>query len=137
MSDSHTTAVSHLLAAYPVLGAPDLPRTIAFFEALGFVVRFVDDPALPRYAAVRRDAVEVHLQWMAAVPVAPDGDRPVTRILVDDVDALCRERSAALTALGIVPSGPFGSPADSPWGTREWHLHDPAGNVLQWYQVVA
>lgn len=128
---------AHLLAAYPVLGAPDLPRTIAFFEALGFVVRFVDDPVLPRYAAVRRDAVELHLQWMAAVPVAPDGDRPVTRILVDDVDALFRERSAALTALGIVSSGPYGTPADAPWGTREWHLHDPAGNGVQWYHVVA
>ena len=82
---------ARLLAAYPVLGAPDLPRALAFFEALGFVVRFVDDPAAPRYAA--------------------------------------------LAALGVTPSGPYGTPADSPWGTREWHLRDPGGNGVQWYQV--
>jgi len=30
--------------------------------------------------------------------------------------------------------GPYATPADTPWGTREFHLRDPGGNVLQFAQ---
>ena len=126
-----------LLSTHPVLGAPDVPRSITFFASLGFTTRFVDDPTNPRYAAVARDAVEVHLQWMAMVPITADGDRPVVRILVDDVDALYHERGQAVRIYDYGRIGLLTQPTDTPWGTREWHVQDPSGNSLQFYQSVS
>jgi len=109
----------------------------AFFESLGFTNRFVDDPNEPRYVVVARDAAELHLQWMAMVPMTADGDRPVVRILVDDVDAFYYERGEMVRHYDYVGTSPFAQPADAPWGTREWHVQDPSGNSLQFYQSVS
>ena len=123
-----------LLSTHPVLGARDVRQSIMFFASLGFTTRFVDDPINPRYAAVARDAVEVHLQWMATVPITPDGDRPVVRILVDDIDALFHDFGQAVAMTDQRRTSPFARPTHAPWGTREWHIHDPSGNSLQFYQ---
>ena len=123
-----------LLSTHPVLGALDVPRSITFFASLGFTTRFVDDPTNPRYATVARDAVELHLQWMATVPITPHGDRPVVRILVDDVDALYHDLGPAVAMTDQGRASPFARPTHAPWGTREWHIHDPSGNSLQFYQ---
>ena len=123
-----------LLSIHPVLGALDVPRSITFFASLGFTTRFVDDPTNPRYAAVARDAVEVHLQWMETVPITPDGDCPVVRILVDDVDALYDDLGQVAAMTDQRRASPFARPTHAPWGTREWHIHDPSGNSLQFYQ---
>lgn len=50
-------------AIHPVLMSGDVVATIQFFAGLGFTLSFQDDPAEPRYAAVRRGSVELHLQW--------------------------------------------------------------------------
>lgn len=124
-------------AVHPVLGSTDLRRSIRFFESLGFTVTFQDVPAEPRYAAVVRDAVELHLQW-ARPEDLPTGDRPVYRIAASGVDALHAEFAAA-GALTPENNGlsPFASPKDTPWGTREFHLRDPDGNGLQFYAELA
>ena len=31
--------------------------------------------------------------------------------------------------------GPWGKPGDTPWGTREFHVHDPDRNGLQFYRA--
>ena len=48
---------------HPVLMARDVLASLAFYERLGFAEVFRDDAESPRYAAVRRGAVELHLQW--------------------------------------------------------------------------
>jgi catechol 2,3-dioxygenase-like lactoylglutathione lyase family enzyme len=126
-----------LAAVHPVLGAPDVRASERFFRRLGFTVTFEDAPNAPRYAAVVRDAVELHLQWTDAShdSASTSVDRPTYRFLVDDVDALYAE----FVAGGGVdrsrpPSSPWAAPANTPWGTREFHVRDPAGNGLQFYR---
>ena len=124
-----------IVQVHPVLGSSDVAASIAFFAELGFAVRFQDDAASPRYAAVVRDSVEVHIQWHADVRADRHKDRPVCRFLVDDVDALYAELAArAPKRLAAPAESPWYRPANTPWGTREFHVHDPDRNGLQFYQ---
>lgn len=126
--------MSHRLESiHPVLMSSDIHRSLEFFEALGFTNSFVDDPRTPRYAAIRRDGVELHLQWHHRSHWAHELDLPVYRLLVSDVDSLFSE----FLAVGAAPSrhpSPWAEPGDTPWGTREFHLRDPDGNGLQFYR---
>ena len=119
-------------ALHPVLASRDVVASMDFYRALGFACVFVDDSAAPAYAALRRDRVELHLQWTNAGQWAVGVDRPAYRFLVEDVDALHAEFAAALEPGAW--SGPWAKPGDTPWGTREFHLRDPGGNVLQFYR---
>lgn len=124
-----------LRAVHPVLAARDVEASVAFYARLGFVCTFRDAEREPRYAVVARDGVELHLQWANAEQWQEGVDRPVCRFLVPEVDALYEELAAA-GAFPAKSASPFASPADTPWGTREFHLHDPAGNGLQFYRSV-
>jgi hypothetical protein len=129
-----TRNMSHRLeSVHPVLMSSDILRSLEFFDTLGFTRSFVDDADNPRYAAIRRDAVELHLQWHQRSQWAHDADLPVYRLLVSDVDSLFAE----FLSIGAAPSrhpSPWAQPGDTPWGTREFHLRDPDGNGLQFYQ---
>lgn len=122
-----------LTAAHPVLACRDVAESVRFYRALGFDVAFQDDPAAPAYAAIRRDRVELHLQWADAGQFIEGLDRPAYRFVVDDVDALHAELAAVVDP-SVFGTGPWKTPGDTPWGTREFHLRDPAGNVLQFYR---
>lgn len=100
-------------AVQPVLGSRDVAASIRFYAQLGFVRTFADDAENPRYAAVVRDGVELHLQWQDARQWAHAGDRPTYRFVVADVDGLYREFRAAGVLENITPV------ADTSWGTRE------------------
>ncbi len=123
-----------LEAVHPVLMCRDVSESLAFYESLGFLEVFRDAVERPRYAAVRRDDVELHLQWHDAAQWAAGVDRPTLRLLVREVDALHAEFSArGLLTPGPGPVSPWAAPGDTPWGTREFHLRDPGGNGLQFY----
>lgn len=124
-----------IAAIHPVLACHDVTESTRFYERLGFTLRFQDDPAKPMYAAVRRDDVELHLQWADATQWVDGLDRPAYRFVVDDVDALYAELAAAIDPAAF-GTGPWKAPADTPWGTREFHLRDPGGNSLQFYRRV-
>ena len=119
-------------AVHPVLACHDVAVSMRFYRALGFTTGFVDDSAAPAYAALRRDRAELHLQWADGGQWVAGIDRPACRFLVEDVDALHEEFVAALDPAAW--SGPWAKPGDTPWGTREFHLRDPGGNVLQFYR---
>ena len=120
----------------PVLAARDVNASIAFFERLGFQAVFRDDDRDPKYAVVRRDQVDLHLQWADAGQWVAGKDRPVYRFLVDDVDALFEEFTNADMIPPMSPtSSPWARPADTPWDTREFHVRDPAMNGLQFYRL--
>jgi len=106
----------------------DVTVSIRFYERLGFVRAFSDSAENPRYAAVRRDGVELHLQWHDARELAHTGDRPSYRFVVADVDGLYREFRDAGVLENIKPV------SETPWGTREFHVRDPDGNGLQFYR---
>lgn len=115
-----------LLQVQPVLPARDVARLAKYYvEKLGFRLIFQDGTE-PRYAGLRRDNVELHLQWHD--PNEWNGlDRPMLRFLVSDVDALFREYKSQgvfhdRTAL-----------RSTPWGTREFAFYDPDQNGLTFY----
>lgn len=125
-----------LRRVHPVLAAMDVAASVDFYGRLGFRLLFQDAPRAPKYAGVARDDVELHIQWAAPEQWAYPTDRPAYRFLVSDVDALHRE----LVASGGVDAhssqgSPWAAPADTPWGTREFHLRDPGQNSLQFYRL--
>ena len=79
---------ARLESVHPVLTSGNLSDSLRFFGRLGFQQVFVDNELSPRYAAVRRDGVELHLQWHDAMKRVSGQDRPVYRIVVSDVDGL-------------------------------------------------
>lgn len=124
-----------LRAVHPVLAAHDVDESLEFYRQMGFVVSFHDSPSQSRYAVVERDGVELHLQWADPSQCYP-ADRPVYRFLVHDVDALYREFAASGAVRPDTSQGsPWARPADTPWGTREFHLRDPGGNSVQFYRL--
>ncbi len=126
---------NQLVAVHPVLMSSQIQNSIDFYESLGFSLTFQDDPLAPKYACIRRDHVELHLQWQDASQWAYPIDRPTYRFLVLDPDILYGEfgEGQPLAAKSPGPS-PWSAPADTPWGTREFHLRDPDGNGLQFYR---
>jgi hypothetical protein len=120
-------------AAHPVLACHSVETSAQFYERLRFALVFQDDAAAPTYAVVRRDGVELHLQWADAGQWVDGLDRPAYRFLVDDADALYAEFAAVVDAASF-GNGPWRAPGDTPWGTREFHMRDPGGNVLQFYR---
>ena len=130
---------AEITALHPVLMAREVAASLAFYARLGFTPDFLDDPTAPRYAVVRRSSVELHLQWADASQWAHAGDRPAYRFLAPDVDALYAEFLAAgglsfATDVFATAHSPWALPADTPWETHEFHVRDPGGNVLQFYQ---
>ena len=124
-----------LQSVHPVLMARDVATSIRFFQGLGFALLFQDRPEEPKYAAVRRDNVELHLQWGDPGQWNHPVDRPAYRFVVDDVDRLYGEfvDGGGIDA-GLERASPWATPAETPWGTREFHLRDPGDNILQFYR---
>lgn len=125
-----------LHAVHPVLMSSDLGESLRFFERLGFRELFLDSPVEPRYACVSRDGVEIHLQWHGPEQWRHAADLPAYRFFVSEIDALYTElRGRGALADPARPESPWSAPGDTPWGTREFHLRDPDGNCLQFYQA--
>ena len=118
----------------PVLMSRDVGLSLQFYGKLGFSLDFKDDMQHPRYAGVSRDGVALHLQWQEAGHWQNALDRPVYRFAVHNLDTLYDEfaRDGAATPEDV---SPWAKPADTPWGTREFHVRDQDGNGLQFYAV--
>jgi catechol 2,3-dioxygenase-like lactoylglutathione lyase family enzyme len=112
-------------ATHPIVGTRAIQPAIGFYtELLGFRLAFVDNADAPNYVGLRRDDVELHMQFqfeheMAAIRL---------RFLVDDPDSLFDE----YRRLGVecTPSGI----RDTAWGTREFALYDLDRNALTFYR---
>ena len=117
-----------LESVHPVLMSRDVARSIRFYEMLGFTLAGQDAPHDPKYARLKRDDVELHLQWHDAKEWDYPNDRPAYRFVVLDVDGLFKQfrESGAVSDMTAV--------SDTPWGTREFHVRDPDFNGLQFYR---
>ena len=120
---------AHLESVQPVLMVRDVPAAIRFYVRLGFELVSQNDPDRPRFAGLRRDGVSLYLQWHHPREWKPERHRPAYRFAVDDVDAL----HAQFAATGGLADAT--SVLATAWDTREFHLHDPDGNELQFYRA--
>lgn len=116
-----------LQAVNPVLPSRDVRASIEFYVTrLGFTLAFQDSVEKPCYAGLRRDGVEIHVQWhdpneWAAV------ERPMLRFVVPAVEGLFEE---------FQDKGVFHDRTalrETPWGTREFAFFDPDQNGLTFY----
>jgi hypothetical protein len=103
----------------PVLMSRDVVSSIRFYEKLGFVLAGQDAPHDPKYARVRRDDVEIHLQWHDAKEWNYPNDRPTYRFVVRDVDGLY-ERFCESRALADATTV-----AETPWGLGNSTFENP------------
>ena len=117
---------ARLAGVIPVLPARDVRDAVRFYVGrLGFEVVFQDSPDRPLYAGIRRDAVELHLQFQFQADFeAGTAGQAMLRLVVDDPDALFREYR---------DKGVFHDETqlrDTPWGTREFAFWDLNHNGL-------
>ena len=112
---------------HPVLPCRDVVLAINFYvDKLRFEEHF-RDASDPKYAGVRRDGVEIHLQWHDPEEWTRV-ERPMLRFLVADVDALYEEfkgRDVFHHNTAV---------RDTPWGTREFAFFDLDQNGLTFYR---
>ena len=108
----------------PILGTRDVAKAVRFYvDRLGFTLAFGVPTNEGNYVGLRRDRVELHMQFQYEYEMGTTR----LRIVVDDPDALyaeykdkdvfCEERLA-----------------DTPWGTREFALYDLDRNSLTFYR---
>jgi len=107
----------------------DLPRSVAFYETMGFSEAYRNDRGVMMaagtvqlflFAARQRDAIPVGSE-LGLLGNPPGIDH--ISFAVSDVDALYSKLGKA----GVVFEGP---PADQSWGARMVGLKDPDGNNL-------
>lgn len=97
--------------------AADMPRSLAFYRALGFIVVYGGEES----AFTSLKGGNGHINLIAGPPPAAPWGRVI--VYVSDVDAMYRRALAA----GYTPEF---APADARWGERYFHLRDPDGNEL-------
>lgn len=102
------------------LGVHDMGRSVAFYVALGFELRYGGEQAnFSSFAAGSTSYVNLVL----VAPGTPIGWWGRAIFYVRDVDALY----AAALAAGLSPGT---EPRDAEWGERYFHILDPDGHEL-------
>ena len=110
--------------AIPVLPSRSLPRTLAFYERLGFEGRLL---AGGTYAILTRGSVELH--FFPHPSLVPGDCYAGCYVRVADVDAM--HASFARTALPETGIPRMDGVEDKPWGMREFALVDADGNLIK------
>jgi len=113
---------------HPVLPCRDVNASISFYcDRLGFKVAFQDHKVNPTYAGIRRDGVEIHLQWHDESVFTEGLDAIMLRIITRDIDALYEEY------LEQSVFHDHTSLRETSWGTKEFAFYDPCMNGLTFY----
>jgi catechol 2,3-dioxygenase-like lactoylglutathione lyase family enzyme len=119
----------YLHQIHPVLPVKDVVEALDFYaNRLGFRIGFADDPKNPKYAGVLRDGIEIHLQWHDATAWEAEVDRPMLRIVTQNIQELYQE---------YAEKDVFHSHTllkNTAWGTKEFAFYDPFKNGLTFYK---
>lgn len=124
-----TVAKGYLKQIHPVLPVKHLKNALNYYvDKLGFKLAFKDSSGQKGYAGVRRDGIEIHLQWHDEKEWIEGLDRPMLRICVENIEALFNEYKTQdvfhqKTSL-----------KETPWGTKEFAFYDLHGNGLTFYR---
>lgn len=109
-------------ATIPILASRDVEETAHFYGRLGFDLVARYDDFGPAYLLLRRDDVELH--FVHTPDVDPQESSGGCYLRLDDAQAVYDEWEP-LALPEIHP------PKDTPWGTREFFLVDPSGNLIR------
>ena len=116
-----------LWAVNPVLPSKDVSAAVKFYVTrLGFSLQFQDSVEAPHYAGLRRDNVELHVQWHDPVEWHVV-ERPMLRFVTSNIQCLFEEYRK---------SGVFHEDTrlrETVWGTQEFAFFDPDQNGLTFY----
>lgn len=121
----------YLHQIHPVLPVKDVVDALDFYvNRLGFRIGFADDSKKPTYAGILRDGIEIHLQWHDVAEWELTIERPMLRIVTQNIEELYNEYSEkdvfhAHTLL-----------RETAWGTKEFAFFDPFKNGLTFYRDV-
>jgi catechol 2,3-dioxygenase-like lactoylglutathione lyase family enzyme len=115
---------TRLIAATPALASLDIQRTIDFYcSHLGFMQVYAEQGA---YGIVSRDSVSIHFWACTERHIAENTSCRVQVEGIDDYYARC-------VSFGIVhPKAALGA---RPWGTREFAIVDPDGNLVTFVEL--
>ena len=101
------------------LATHDMARAVAFYEALGFVLKFGGPDA--EFTGFHAGTSYLNLMQMPAERTWSWWGRAI--FYVDDVDA----QHARAMSVGLAPAF---APRDASWGERYFHIIDPDGHQL-------
>lgn len=120
-----------LYQIHPVLPVKNVVEALSFYvNKLGFYIAFADDGQDPKYAGVRRDDIEIHLQWHDETEWETTIDRPMLRIVTENIEALFEEfKSKNVYHVNT-------SLRETPWGTKEFAFYDLYKNGLTFYKAL-
>jgi len=105
----------------PVLPSANIERDINWYEKhTGFQVTFGDK----MYACLKRDELEIHLQWHADTPDDPLLGGSVIRIIVENIKPLFREFVERQTVVADKLR------LNTPWKTNEFGFYDLNKNAI-------
>jgi len=118
----------YLHQIHPVLPVKDVVEALRFYvNKLGFKIAFADDSKEPYYAGVIRDDVEIHLQWHNPKEWDLAVDRPMLRIVTQNIEGLFEEYKYKEVFHKNTEL------KNTTWGTKEFAFYDPYKNGLTFY----
>ncbi len=113
---------------HPILPVRGVKASLGFYiDKLGFTLAFIDSQENPMYAGIRRDEVEIHLQWHQEENWQGMNASSL-RFVIEDIQALYDEY-----ALQDV----FHEQTQlrkTAWHTEEFAFYDPDMNGLTFYR---
>jgi catechol 2,3-dioxygenase-like lactoylglutathione lyase family enzyme len=115
---------TEFIAAVPTLASLDIQRSVEFFVSrLGFTRVHV---AQGEYGIVAHGPVQIHFWACEDRRIAEATSCRVQVRSIEHLHTLCE-------AQGMVhPNAPL---EDKPWGTKEFAVLDPDGNLITFYEV--
>jgi catechol 2,3-dioxygenase-like lactoylglutathione lyase family enzyme len=116
---------SKMLSATPILASLNIQRSVEFFtRELGFDSPYIDQG---RYGTVSSGPVHIHFWACSEKHIA---ENTACRIVVDDIEALYAK---CLGKPFVHPNAPL---SVKPWGTKEFGVLDPDGNLITFVQDI-
>lgn len=126
-----TNNQGYLKHIHPVLPVKDVTKAVEYYvHKLGFTLAFTDTTSAQGYAGVKRDGIELHLQWHDEKEWDSGLNAQMLRIYTDNIEALFEEYE---------PQNVFHnntSLIETPWGTKEFAFYDLYSNGLTFYRDV-
>jgi len=109
--------------AIPIFPARDLNEARAFYERLGFRTFGWWPDEFGGYAILKRGDLIMH--FSALQDISSERNRSQCYWRIPEVDAFYAECLAAGGTTRVDPVD------DTPWGTREFSMTDPTGNLIR------